>query len=265
MKKTVIAILLVIEAALLGIAGYLAVRYSENKKMITALVKKVEALDQENKTLIATRKRLEGELKGQTASGLKAAEDKKQLEENVLRLQGQLQIIEGLKEGDPQALRVRLKQLKINLSDRLPENQSPDAVVSAVVSVAPQENDLHAENRKLLDETFKDLDGLSQNNKGIAYSRSRQFDKAIEAYEKALQRNPRDAEALYNLGLLYEQGKKDAAKAIEYYKKYLEHAPAGADDRDAVQGTIGKLATFGVTNEHRVVNKVLLNSVSNGK
>lgn len=256
MKVAFLVIVLIIETALLAGAGYLFIRYSENRRMISALVKKVEILDRENKTLIDTRKRLENESKVQKAAVAKMTDDKKQMEKEMAQLQGQMQIVEGLKEGDLQGVRVRLKQLKINLADRLPAGE-------ADVPAITQGKDPF-ENKRLFEEIFRELNGITQNDLGVMYSRARQFDKAIEACEKAFKNNPRNAEAYYNLGVLYAYAKKDAGKAIEYYRLYLDYAPE-ADDRDAVQATVRDLAAFGSTNELPGENKVLLNSVSDGK
>jgi serine/threonine protein kinase len=65
---------------------------------------------------------------------------------------------------------------------------------------------------------------------GLANSLKAQdkLDEAIPEYEKAITLNMKDPGAYGQLGLIYEQ-KKELAKAVNYYKKYLEHAPPGQE------------------------------------
>jgi len=60
---------------------------------------------------------------------------------------------------------------------------------------------------------------------------------AIESFEKAVQVNPRNGKAHYELGLLYDQQEKDAAAAIYHYERYLKLRP-GAPNADTVKGLI---------------------------
>jgi tetratricopeptide (TPR) repeat protein len=77
-------------------------------------------------------------------------------------------------------------------------------------------------------------------NLGVAYAHARFFDKAIDAYEKAISFDPTNADAHYNLGLLYENFKLEPEKSIIYYEKYLELVP-DAKDRDEVSKWIANL------------------------
>jgi len=54
--------------------------------------------------------------------------------------------------------------------------------------------------------------------------------QAIKEFEKTLERNPKDLYAAYNLGIIYSQYAPDEARAVEYFKRYLEVAP---EDEDA--------------------------------
>jgi tetratricopeptide (TPR) repeat protein len=59
---------------------------------------------------------------------------------------------------------------------------------------------------------------------GIAYGKKGEYDRAIEAYRKALELKPDDHKAWYNLGLAYfAKGEHDLA--IEAYRKALELKP----------------------------------------
>jgi tetratricopeptide (TPR) repeat protein len=55
------------------------------------------------------------------------------------------------------------------------------------------------------------------------------YDDAIDAYEKSLKAKDANAEAHYNLGLLYENVRSDKPLASKHYKRYLELDPKGKD------------------------------------
>lgn len=54
---------------------------------------------------------------------------------------------------------------------------------------------------------------------------SMDYDGAIEAFEKALEVNPRSASAHLELGLLYENNQQDFAAAIYHFDRYLKLRP----------------------------------------
>jgi tetratricopeptide (TPR) repeat protein len=62
---------------------------------------------------------------------------------------------------------------------------------------------------------------------GLNYTTAVDFPRAIEAFEEALQNDPKDADACYNLGLLYSVYRQDKKTADKYYRRYVELAPAG--------------------------------------
>ena len=66
------------------------------------------------------------------------------------------------------------------------------------------------------------------NNKGISLDNLGKYNEAIEYYDKALEIDPENAEALNNKGVaLDDLGKYN--EAIEYYDKVLEIDPKHAD------------------------------------
>jgi tetratricopeptide (TPR) repeat protein len=93
----------------------------------------------------------------------------------------------------------------------------------------------------------KDLINLLYYNLGLNYTLAMDFESAIRSYEDALRFNPRDFQSCYNLGLLYSTYRKNAAKAIHYYKKYLELVPVSPLVSD-VEERILSLGKNGNTN-----------------
>lgn len=60
---------------------------------------------------------------------------------------------------------------------------------------------------------------------GKSRVRSLDYDGAIEAFEKALEVNPRSASAHFELGQLYENNRQDYAAAIYHYERFLQLRP----------------------------------------
>jgi tetratricopeptide (TPR) repeat protein len=79
---------------------------------------------------------------------------------------------------------------------------------------------------------------------GLVYTADGSLSAAKESFLEAVKYDPRDAESVYNLGLLYSlsRDKADAAKARMYYSKYLELAPHGPR-KEAVQDRIAEFDT----------------------
>ena len=75
----------------------------------------------------------------------------------------------------------------------------------------------------------------------MAYTQANLYDEAIEAYEKSLTFDQNNAEAHYNLGLLYDKVKTDPEKAVLHYKKYLELKP-DAEDKEEIETWIQQLS-----------------------
>ena len=73
-------------------------------------------------------------------------------------------------------------------------------------------------------------------NLGVTYTDLNKLDEAEKEYEKAVELKPRLAEAHYNFGIFYELHKKDTAKALAQYRRYL--ALGGKDER--VERIVGK-------------------------
>jgi len=61
---------------------------------------------------------------------------------------------------------------------------------------------------------------------------ARDYKGAIEAFEKAIESNPRSALAHFELGLLYEQHEADYAAAIYHYNQAIKLRPNGAHPAD---------------------------------
>ena len=93
---------------------------------------------------------------------------------------------------------------------------------------------------KSLEETLQKERGLYHYNLAVSYAQAKLYDEAIASYEKSLTFNPDNADAHYNLGVLYADFKSDSEKAISNYRKYLELKP-DANDKEEVLRLMEKL------------------------
>ena len=91
-----------------------------------------------------------------------------------------------------------------------------------------------------LEQTLKQERALYQYNLGVVYAQAKRYDDAIEAYRKSTELDPKNADAHYNLGLLYDRVKALPDRAAWHYRRYLELKPQ-AEDRDEVQQWIDML------------------------
>lgn len=67
------------------------------------------------------------------------------------------------------------------------------------------------------------------NNLGEVYRRMKEMKKAEQAYQKALEINPKYADAHYNIGTFYDSILRNPQKAVFHYRKYLELKPASPE------------------------------------
>ncbi|MEW5758799.1 MAG: tetratricopeptide repeat protein [Candidatus Omnitrophota bacterium] len=75
---------------------------------------------------------------------------------------------------------------------------------------------------------------------GLLYNKTKDYGKAISAFDKALESDPNDIESHLGLAIAYEKGKKDRDSAIFHYQKYLELNPEALNKKEVTR-TIEKL------------------------
>ena len=88
-----------------------------------------------------------------------------------------------------------------------------------------------------LQKKIKSEKALYHYNLGVAYAKTKMYKEAIKEYENSLVYDSGNAEAYYNLGLLYENVNNDTVKAVQYYQKYLDLRP-DVDDKEEVRSWI---------------------------
>jgi len=74
-------------------------------------------------------------------------------------------------------------------------------------------------------------------DQGVMFRKVGWFDKAINAFQKANKVDPRHAQSLFNLGVVYRYDLEDFAKAKETWQQYLKINPSG-DGASRVQAEL---------------------------
>jgi len=148
-------------------------------------------------------------------------------------------------------LQARLTKTEERLKDRESQLQK---VQGKLEKLYKETTRMKTDKQKTLTKEFNDLTqkvasleadlkrerALGYYNLGVVYTQAQRYDEAVEAYEQSLEFNPKNADAHYNLGLLYERVKAQSDKAAWHYRKYLELNPE-AEDRDEVAHWIDML------------------------
>lgn len=71
-------------------------------------------------------------------------------------------------------------------------------------------------------------------NLGVLYTQNKDFDAAVTEFKACLSENPKNAQAHYNLGIIFDDYFKDKENARYHYRTFLELAPT-SDDAESVK------------------------------
>jgi tetratricopeptide (TPR) repeat protein len=131
--------------------------------------------------------------------------------------------------------------------DKMQKIEIPDIVLVSQTQVQEQArwNEMQAELKEVTEKIKQnDFDGaislskkaLEKNPKdsnalyllGISYARNKMFQEAVDALIQVTQLSPGFAPAYFELGVCYQQ-KNDPERALEYYQKNLDLDPANVD------------------------------------
>lgn len=154
-----------------------------------------------------------------------------------------------------QTERDAFKKEKETLAEQLAKRQEEieqikKKIQSAEEELEKQKNSLQAKMEEQEKEELKKREELTQilqkeralfhYNLGVAYSQAELYDDAIGAYQQALQYDPNNADAHYNLGVLLKDVSHDSEKSKVHFNQYLETRPQ-AEDREEVKKWIEQL------------------------
>ncbi|MCP4649721.1 MAG: tetratricopeptide repeat protein [PVC group bacterium] len=238
MNKIVIFIVLgVVAAAFLGAAIFF---YSENKKLevtVSQQQKIAESLKEELdrvKEITQKHDKEKEKIRSESVSYIdlnnKLQSDNAQIAKDMAKSARQM------KEQDAQIEELK-KQLKNKEEEPAPKEEivKPSEKEKLEKQIESLKEKLNAQEEALNKER-----AIFQYNLGVAYSKAKLFNEAVDALNKSLELEEENPEANYNLGVIYQKARRNPARAIFYYKKYLELSPEAAD-RIAVQREIDSL------------------------
>jgi tetratricopeptide (TPR) repeat protein len=81
-------------------------------------------------------------------------------------------------------------------------------------------------------ESLNPEDSRVNAERGVILARQKQFQKAVDEFQKALQKDPESKHLLYNIGVCYyRMGEEDRARG--YLKEFLRVVPVGFNDERA--------------------------------
>lgn|SRR3989338_11026311 len=149
-------------------------------------------------------------------------------------------------EPDAAKLREMNKELELKIKDLYIKNEDYNQKkkeienLTKLVDKLNRERMMYKKESEYLDGEIARLEGNINNERsglykelGDTYTESKLFSQAIKAYSMALKLNPKNAEAHYNIALLYQQSEGSTDKAIEHLQLYLKIAPDPKHRKDA--------------------------------
>jgi tetratricopeptide (TPR) repeat protein len=184
-----------------------------------SLKNSLEKLKIEYKILPETRKKI-AELRRKNTEILK---DFRRLESKIKRLEEAK--LDSAAEAE--IYRRQLNDYKKRYEQALKKNR----ILEKKIAQMPKKfAELARENKILIKQT-----ALMHYNLGVFYTENKQYSRAIAEFEKAIELNPDDPYAHYNLGYIYAEYLVSRPKAIEHFRQYLRLAKTGDKDVDWVK------------------------------
>lgn len=232
-KHTLLIFLFAIAALIIPALLFLNINQisSELKQSKTMLAKAQDDLKQaeENRErLVQENEKLKADAVSYVSLNTKLQKESEMIEANFEEAKKRAR----QKEEDYNTLRKKLEGLSKALADKSNKLEQQK-------ELAKEMEDLKKE-MDLLNSQITQERALYHYNLGVAYSQAKFYNEAIGEYEKSLDSNPDNPDAHYNLGLLYDNIKKEREKAVEHFSKYLELKPA-APDKQEVESWIKRL------------------------
>jgi chromosome segregation ATPase len=123
--------------------------------------------------------------------------------------------------------RRQLNDFKKRYEQALAKNRSLEKKIAQLPSRFAE---LARENKVLVKET-----ALMHYNLGVFYTQGKEYSRGIAEFEKAVELNPDDPYAYYNLGYIYAEYVVDRPKAIDNFRQFLRRAKSEDKDVDWVK------------------------------
>ena len=192
-----------------------------------------DALKEEHRSLVRVHEQLQQQLEeSQAKTGEKRLksdlanqqerheQDAAALEQSKARVK-ELEARQAALEEELPQLHVKLTELQDKYTWILSENKT---IRFKSKNVPADVTRLAREHERLL----KDL-GDTHYNMGVLFVKGEDYPRAVKEFEKVVELRPDDADAFYNLGLIFAEHLPDRKKAMTYFHKYLDANPHAQD------------------------------------
>jgi tetratricopeptide (TPR) repeat protein len=142
-----------------------------------------------------------------------------------------------IKEGDYASANAEFAKAELMLQEsaiNLPEEETPEKT-GTKETAASEKKQVEKAMSYYLEEIKKETSNPDYYyNLGIDYLNKGQFVQAEESFKLAINLNPLDKDACYNLAVLYENYLGNKEKSIKYYQQYLNIAPDAPDSQQVL-------------------------------
>ncbi len=206
-------------------ANSLKLEISQSQMLVKKLQEDSASLLAEKAKITKENEKLRDDLTSYLGVDEKARTDKEKL--SLLLSQAQKSIEE--KEGSLQLLNRRLEEL--TKEDKAEKRKFQEIGMKKVKQLSDKVSSLEA--------TLNQERAVFNYNLAVAYEQAGLDDEAIEAYGKSIKMDSKNADAYYNLGLLYKDKRNDSEKAIKYLSAYLHLKPDAEDKAEVEEWIIG--------------------------
>lgn len=198
----------------------------QSKQLFQKMEERLSETQAEKERIVKESEKIQADSVSYLALNTKLREENERLQK---RLEESQKIIET-KESD-------LERAKQNLEKE--QEKTTRGADEKAAQLSRQKEELESRMADL-GKTLLNERGLYHYNLAVAYARAKMFPEAEAEYLKSLQYNEKNADAHYNLALLYQNFRNDAGKAAEQYQRYLDLKP-GAEDKDEILALVEKL------------------------
>jgi len=229
-KKLIFSVAVLIAGALI-FAGLVRISRLNNdlssmKLLADSAQKETQRLKEEKDKVSKEKEKLQADSVSYMANNSLLQDEKDRLSKDRDELKAEL----GNKDVELQAARARIEKIERAYGRKAQEQ-----------AVGQNETKNGFEGKVWeLEAALQKEKGTCYFNMGVVYAEQGKYDEAIDAYRHSLGFNPRDADALFNLAVLYEGYENDPGMALECYKKVLQLDPS-AEDKENIEANITRL------------------------
>ena len=232
--------------------GKLHANLRATTKITQNLRGQLDQLTHENQQFKAQTEALSAELKSLKAAESTSGKKNGQLEKLVTEAEKTLerqnlkisQLETKLREADDRVKRQKKQSASLEAETR--SARSNPAATAEYAKLMENEWLLALakteELKKDLDKTVTDLASYNQEkariqkevatmhyNLAVILTNQNDFQAAVREYKKVLEMRPNDADAHYNLAVIYDTELKDTERALEHYREYVRVAPSSPE------------------------------------